>query len=103
VLFYHSSCEVPGVYGLAKVSRLAEPDESQFDTKSEYFDPKAKKENPTWYAVRVKYAKTFKRPVTLAAIKADAKLKDMFLFKYNRLSVGPVTAAEYEHILKLAA
>lgn len=102
VLFYHSSCEVPGVYGLAKVSHLSEPDASQFDKKSEYFDPKAKKEKPTWYGVRVKYVKTFKHPVTLATIKMDAKLKGMFLFKNGRLSVGPVTKAEYEHILKLA-
>lgn len=103
VLFYHSSCEVPGVYGLAKVSHVAEPDASQFDRKSEYFDPKAKQEKPIWYAVRVRYVKTFKKPVTLATLRADAALANMFLFTNNRLSVGPVTQSAYENIVALAA
>ncbi len=91
------------MYGLAKVSHVAEPDAAQFDKKSEYFDPKAKKEKPIWYAVRVKYVKMFKNPVTLAGIRADAALADMFLFTNNRLSVGPVSLTEYERILTLAA
>lgn len=103
VLFYHSSCEVPGVYGLAKVSHVAEPDASQFDKKSEYYESKAKKEKPTWYAVRVRYVKSFKNPVTLAAMRADAALTSLFLFKNNRLSVGPVTQSEYERIVALSA
>ncbi|HVX90406.1 MAG TPA: EVE domain-containing protein [Candidatus Paceibacterota bacterium] len=102
VLFYHSSCEVPGVYGLAKVSHLAEPDAAQFDKKSKYFDPKAKKEKPTWYGVRVRFVRKLKKPVPLATLKNEKKLANMFLFKNGRLSVGPVTPAEYAHIVKLA-
>jgi predicted RNA-binding protein with PUA-like domain len=102
VLFYHSSCEVPGVYGLAKVSHLAEPDQSQFDKKGDYFDPKATKERPIWQGVRVRFVKKLKHPVPLTTLKKEKKLQNMFLFKNGRLSVGPVTKAEYEHILKLA-
>ena len=102
VLIYHSSCEMPGVYGLAKVSHLAEPDKSQFDTKGKYYEPRASRAEPIWYGVRVRFVKKLKRPVTLAAMKAEKKLKGLFIFKNGRLSVGPVGAAEYRHILRLA-
>jgi predicted RNA-binding protein with PUA-like domain len=102
VLFYHSSCAVPGVYGLARVSHLAEPDKSQFDKKSPYYDPKARREAPRWYGVRVRFVRKLKEPVTLAAMRADKKLKDLFIFKNGRLSVGPVAAAEYARILARA-
>jgi predicted RNA-binding protein with PUA-like domain len=101
VLFYHSSCPVPGVYGLARVSHPAEVDESQFDTKGHYYDPRATRAKPWWYGVRVKYVRTFKTPITLEAMKQDAKLKGMFIFTNGRLSVGPVSKAHYDHILKL--
>lgn len=102
ILIYHSSCAVPGVYGLAKVSRLAEPDLAQFDKTSKYYDPKARREAPRWYGVRVRFVKKFKKPVPLSLLKTDKKLKDLFLFKNGRLSVGPVPKPAYEHILKLA-
>lgn len=99
VLFYHSSCAVPGVYGLARVSHPAEPDESQFDKKGKYYDPKASRAEPRWYGVRVRYVQTFKEPVTLREMKQDKRLAGMFLFKNGRLSVGPVTKAEYGRVL----
>lgn len=102
VLFYHSSCDIPGVYGIAKVSHAAEPDMSQFDQQSDYFDRKAKKEKPIWYGVRVRFVRKLKYPVTLTALKADRKLKNMVIFKSSRLSVSPVTKPEYERILELA-
>ncbi|HVW82545.1 MAG TPA: EVE domain-containing protein [Candidatus Paceibacterota bacterium] len=102
VLFYHSSCEVPGVYGLARVSHLAEPDQAQFDTKSKYFEPRAKRAAPIWYGVRVRFVKKLKRPVTLAAMRADTRLKGLFIFKNGRLSVGPVGEREYRRIVKMA-
>lgn len=102
VLFYHSSCDVPGVYGIATVSHTAEPDMSQFDQQSDYFDRKAKKEKPIWYGVRVRFVRKLKNPVTLTALKADRKLKNMVIFKSSRLSVSPVTKPEYERILELA-
>ena len=99
VLIYHSSCAVPGVYGLATVSHLAEPDAAQFDKKSKYFDAKARREAPRWYGVRVRFKKKLAEPVTLKALKAD---KNLFMFKNGRLSVGPVTKTEYDRILALA-
>src|SRR5277367_3925233 len=59
VLFYHSSCEVPGIAGLAEVSKRAFPDATQFDKKSKYFDPKATLETPRWFNVEVKFVKKF--------------------------------------------
>src|SRR5690242_17052263 len=57
VFFYHSSCPEPGIAGLAKVVKLAYPDESQFDPKSKYYDEKATLEKPRWYNVDVKFVK----------------------------------------------
>ncbi len=103
ILFYHSSCPIPGVYGLAQVSQTAEPDETQFDKKSEYYDPRATIEKPLWYCVHVSYDRTFEHPVTLAAMRKDPKLASMITLQPgSRLSVTPVTKAEYEHILFLA-
>lgn len=101
VLFYHSSCKVPGVYGLATVSHLAEPDATQFDAKSEYYDARPTRAKPWWYAVRVRYSKTLAKPVTLSVIRKENKLAGMMLFKNGRLSVIPVTKAEYERVLAL--
>lgn len=102
VLFYHSSCDIPGVYGIAKVSHPAEPDMSQFDKDSDYFDKKAKKEKPIWYGVRVRFVRKLTQPVPLSVLKADPQLARMIIFKSSRLSVNPVTKAEYERILALA-
>ncbi len=99
VLIYHSSCEVPGVYGLAKVSHLAEPDAAQFDRKSKYFDAKARRESPRWYGVRVRFSRKLKSPVSLSTLRADGKLKDLFVFKNGRLSIGPLSRPQYERIL----
>ncbi len=101
VLFYHSSCEVPGVYGLATVSKPALPDPSQFDKKSEYYDPKATKEKPNWFCVEVKFAEEFKTPFTLEQLKADKHLTTMLVIKRGmRLSVQPVTETEFNYIEK---
>ncbi|CAM6001095.1 unnamed protein product [Sphagnum balticum] len=102
VLFYHSNADPSGVAGLATVSALAEPDISQFDKKSEYYDPKATKEKPRWYCVEVKYQSALPRLVSLHEIKADKKLKDMVLLHQSRLSVQPVTAEEFRYICKMA-
>ena len=98
VLFYHSSCEVPGIYGLAKVSSAAHPDESQFDRKGEYFDPKATRENPRWMLVDVKLVKKT-RPMPLEEMRSYRELAKMITLKRgNRLSVTPVTEAEWKFI-----
>lgn len=97
VLFYHSSCSVPGVYGLGKVASLPYPDPTQFDTKSQYFDPKSKKEKPMWYLVDVAFVEKWKEPVTLAQMRANPALKTMITLQPgSRLSVTPVTEKEFD-------
>jgi len=100
VLFYHSSCEVPGIYGLAEVSSTPYPDDTQFQKKSPYYDPKAKKEEPRWMLVDVKLAKKT-RPMPLEEMRGYPQLAEMVtLRKGNRLSITPVTAAEWQFITK---
>lgn len=103
VVFYHSSCEPPGVAGLAKVSGAAVPDPTQFDKKSEYFDPKAKPEKPIWFCVEVEYAREFKELLPLEKIRGEKSLSDMLLLKRGqRLSIQPVTPSQFSSLLKLA-
>jgi len=102
VLFYHSSCDVPGVAGIAEVATAAYPDPTQFDPQSDYFDAGSKRGEPRWVLVDVKYRRKLKRTITLAELKGRKELKDMVLLRPgNRLSVSPVTKAEWEHILEL--
>jgi predicted RNA-binding protein with PUA-like domain len=102
IFFYHSSCEVPGIAGIASVASLPYPDPTQFDKKSEYFDPKATKENPRWFLVDVKSEKDLKRFMPLEELKKEKSLQEMRLLqKGNRLSILPVTPQEFEFILKL--
>ena len=100
VLFYHSSCDVPGIYGLAKVSSKAYPDDSQFDRKSPYHDPKSKREEPRWMLVDVKLVRKT-RPMPLEELRTYPQLADMVVLKRgNRLSITPVTQAEWDFIVK---
>ena len=97
VLFYHSSCKVPGVYGLAKVFSTPYPDPTQFDTKSHYHEPRATKEKPVWYLVDIALVKKLKEPVTLSKIRAVPKLRSMTILKPgSRLSITPVSSEEFE-------
>ncbi|MBY0413292.1 MAG: EVE domain-containing protein [Bdellovibrionales bacterium] len=99
ILFYHSSCEVPGVAGLAKVSKTSHPDPSQFDSKSEYFDEKATIESPRWFMVEVEFVERFDDVITLATIKATKGLEKMPLVqKGSRLSINPVGPEEFKII-----
>jgi predicted RNA-binding protein with PUA-like domain len=98
VLFYHSSCEVPGIAGIAEVSKLAYPDETQFDRKSKYYDPKATRENPRWVHVDVKLVKKT-RLVPLSELRGYPELAKMQLLQRgNRLSITPVDPAEWKFI-----
>jgi predicted RNA-binding protein with PUA-like domain len=99
VLFYHSSCPVPGVYGVAKVASASYPDPTQFDPASPYYEPRATKEKPVWYLVDIAFVKKLAEPVTLEQIRNDPKLKDMEILKRgSRLSVTGVTEGEYKTI-----
>ena len=103
ILFYHSNCAVPGVAGLAQVASTAYPDPTQFQPKSDYHDPASKPEEPRWWLVDVGFKRKFKRVVSLDELRAQAEaLGDFALLRRgNRLSVLPVTAAQYKHILTL--
>jgi len=101
VLFYHSSCPKPGIAGIARVSRLAYPDATQFDRKSKYHDPKATTARPRWVNVDVTFVKKA-RLVPLTELRAHGELASLrILQRGNRLSITPVTPAEYAFIERL--
>jgi predicted RNA-binding protein with PUA-like domain len=104
VLFYHSNCKEPGIVGTATVSSTAYPDETQFDPKSDYHDPKSSREEPRWFLVDVAFERKFKRTITLDELKqhADRLGEDFALIRRgNRLSVLPVSAAQWKYLLSL--
>jgi predicted RNA-binding protein with PUA-like domain len=98
VLFYHSSCDEPGIAGIAEVASAAYTDASQFDRKSPYYDPKSPKDNPRWVNVDVR-ALQKTRLVPLSELRQEKPLAGMRLLRPgNRLSITPVSAAEWKHI-----
>jgi predicted RNA-binding protein with PUA-like domain len=102
VLFYHSSCEPPGVAGLARVERTGVIDETQFDPDSKYYDPRATRDKPVWDCVDVAYVATLPHYVPISRIRAQPELGEMMLLRRGmRLSVQPVTAGEYARIVEL--
>ena len=102
VLFYHSSCEVPGVAGIAEVAATAYPDPTQFDRKSDYYDAASKREEPRWSLVDVKFKRKLKRVIPLAELKDRDELEGFALLaRGNRLSVLPVSKAQWDFILGL--
>jgi predicted RNA-binding protein with PUA-like domain len=101
VLFYHSSCPEPGIVGLAEVASDAYPDATQFDKKSKYFDEKSTREEPRWTNVDVKLIKKT-RLLPLDEMRTAPSLATMrVLQRGNRLSITPVTAAEWKAVLAL--
>ena len=102
VLFYHSSADPTGVVGTAIVTREAYPDPTQFDPESPYYDPRSKREAPTWLCVDVRRDRPLRRVLTLDEIRATPALAGMELLrKGNRLSVQTVTHAEWRRVLRL--
>lgn len=102
VLFYHSSCEIPGVAGIAEVATDAYPDPTQFDKKSDYYDAASKREEPRWSLVDVKYKRKLKRVIPLSELKDRKELEGFALLaRGNRLSVLPVTKPQWDFILGL--
>ena len=101
VLFYHSSCPEPGIAGLAEVASPAYTDASQFDRKSPYYDKDSKQDAPRWVNVDVRALKKT-RLVSLAEMRKQKPLAKMVTLRPgNRLSITPVTEAEWKHIQKL--
>ena len=100
--FYHSSCAEPGIVGIVEIVRAAYPDPSAFDRNSPYYDPKSSPERPRWDMVDVRLLHRLQRLIPLGEIKRNRRLAAMHLVQRgNRLSVMPVTAAQWQTILKM--
>ena len=102
VLFYTSNAEPSGVTGLATIARAGYPDPFAWKKGHEYFDPKTKKDAPVWYSVDLAFVERFPAIVTLQTLKETKGLEDaMVTKKGSRLSVQPVTKAEYGIVVRL--
>ena len=102
VLFYHSNTDPLAVVGYCEVVKEGYPDHTQFDPDNKHFDPMALQKEPRWYMVDIKLLEKFKKPATIKEIKENPKLKDIRLIQRgNRLSVMPITKAEWDEILKM--
>ncbi|GIX34917.1 MAG: EVE domain-containing protein [Lysobacteraceae bacterium] len=103
VLFYHSNARPPGIVGLARVRGEAYPDPTQFDPASPYHDPGSRPEAPRWMLRDIAFERRLRRCITLDELRAAAdRLGDFPLLRRgNRLSVLPVTAAQWQTILDL--
>ena len=101
VLFYHSSCAQPGIAGIGEVASAAYTDKTQFDRKSPYYDPKSKPQAPRWVNVDVRALRKT-RLLPLSELKQHKPLAKMVTLRPgNRLSITPVTEAEWKQIQKL--
>ncbi len=102
-LYYHSNAEPSGVAGVCEIVKLAYPDPTQFDPKSEYFDEGSKPDDPRWKMVDVGFVERFARTISLDELKAEAALEGMVVLqKGTRLSVTPVSKLHFEHVRALA-
>jgi len=99
ILFYHSNTKPPGVAGIAEVASKPYPDPTAFDKTSKYYDAKSDPDDPRWILVDVKFKQDLKRQVALDEMKAMPELAGMrVLQRGNRLSITPVTKAEFEAV-----
>jgi len=100
--FYHSSCAVPGVAGVVRISSLGKPDPTQFDPKSEYYDAGSKPDNPRWLLVDVSWEADFTKFVSLEDLRKEPRLADLLVLRRaNRLSITPVTPRDFDLICKM--
>jgi predicted RNA-binding protein with PUA-like domain len=103
VLFYHSSVDPPAIAGIAEVVRAGHPDPSAFDKKADHYDPKSDRANPTWYQVSIRAVRPIDPPLDLPLLKTVKALAGMELLrKGSRLSIQPVSPAEWDAVLALA-
>ena len=102
LLFYHSNDEPIGVFGIAKVLKTAEPDPTQFDKSSEYYDSKSTRDNPRWFCPTVGFVEAFNKEIKRAELQEIKEIKSMILLQRgSRLSVQPVTEEEFGVIVSL--
>lgn len=101
--FYHSSCKVPGIVGIIEIVSPSYPDYTAFDPESKYYDPKATKDKPIWFMRDIKFVQKFKQIISINELRENKLLADMIILrKGNRLSITPVTAKEWNIILKMS-
>ena len=102
VFFYHSNCKEPAIVGISRVCSEPYADPTQFDKKSNYFDPKSTKDNPRWVLVDVEFVRKLDRPILLSELREQPGLDGMILTRRgNRLSIMPVTSQDWDLILGL--
>jgi predicted RNA-binding protein with PUA-like domain len=100
--FYHSNADPSGIVGIMEIASEAFPDPTQFDPDSEYYDEKSPRDNPRWLAVNVTFQRKFARVIPLSELKQIAGLESMLVVQRGqRLSVMPVTPAEWETVLSI--
>jgi len=103
ILFYHSSAEPPCIAGIATVASDAYPDHTALDPRDDHYDPKQTPDNPIWVMVDVRFVKKLKKPISLTTLKETPGLERMVVTQRgSRLSVQPVTDAEWKIVSKLA-
>ncbi len=101
--FYHSNTDPTGLAGLCKVTATNVADPTQFDPKSDYYDPKSTPAEPRWQTVKVEYVETFPRVITLDELKASFTQEELLVVRKGmRLSVMPVSEAAANRLLKMA-
>lgn len=101
VLFYHSSCAVPGIAGIGRVASTARPDPTQFDPASPYFDATAKSDSPRWLLVDVQVLRKLLAVLTLPELRARPELSELLVLKKgNRLSITPVSATHWNALIQ---
>jgi predicted RNA-binding protein with PUA-like domain len=102
-IVYHTNAKPSGAAGVAKVTGKARPDPTAFDRRDSHFDPKSNPEKPTWFGVDVSFVEAFPGIVALADLQEERKLGGMMLLsgKSMRLSVQPITKAEFDAIVKM--
>lgn len=104
VFFYHSSTEPPGIAGVAEVVRAGYPDPTAFDRSDDHFDAKSRQDAPAWFAVDLRAVARVVPEIPLSRLRETKALEGMVLLrKGSRLSVQPVTAAEWKVITSMAA
>ena len=104
VFLYHSNAEPMAIVGTMEVIKAGYPDHTAFDPKDHHYDPKSKREIPSWYMVDVKLLQRFPQPVTRDQLKDETKLSKMMLLQTgSRLSIQPVLPAEWKTVLRLAS
>jgi predicted RNA-binding protein with PUA-like domain len=102
VIFYHSNSEPPSAVGVCEIVKEAYPDFTAFDPDNPHYDPKSKKDSPTWFMVDIKFVKKFSHFVSINEMRENKKLQNMKLLQRgNRLSVMPLSKDEFNEIIKM--